>query len=211
MRIIDLSQLYEVGMPLFPGTAPIVIEQIAQIDEGGFRVTDFHAGVHVGTHCDAPAHCIKGAKTLDEIPLDTFVGYAVIVDAPVDGKKAIEVDVLKGCDIKPGDIVLIRTGYSKYWGNPKYIEDSPYLSEELAQALVKLNIKALGIDFISPDIVESTTAPVHKILMGDGIPIIENLNRLDEIDVQRVFFSAAPLLIDKSDGGFTRAYAILEK
>lgn len=211
MRIIDLSQLYEVGMPLFPGTVPISIKQIAQIDEGGFRVTDFHAGVHVGTHCDAPAHCIKGAKTLDEIPLDTFVGYAVIVDAPVDGRKAIEADVLKGCGIKSGDIVLIRTGYSKYWGNPKYIEDSPYLSEELAQALVKLNIKALGIDFISPDPVESTTAPVHKILMGDGIPIIENLNRLDEIDVQRVFFSAAPLLIGKSDGGFTRAYAVLEK
>ncbi|WP_296970227.1 cyclase family protein [Tepidanaerobacter sp. EBM-38] len=211
MKIVDLSQSYKVGMPLFPGTAPISIKQIAQIDEGGFRVTDFHAGVHVGTHCDAPAHCIKGAKTLDEIPLDTFVGYAVIVDAQVDCKKAIEADVLKGCDIKPGDIVLIRTGYSKYWGNPKYIEDSPYLSEELAQALVKLNIKALGIDFISPDPVESTTAPVHKILMGSGIPIIENLNRLDEIDVQRVFFSAAPLLIDKSDGGFTRAYAILEK
>lgn len=47
--------------------------------------------------------------------------------------------------------------------------------------------------------------------MRNDVHIIENLNRLDEIDVSRVFFSAAPVLIDKADGGFTRAYAILEK
>jgi len=211
MRIVDLYQSHKVGMPLFPGTAPIEIKQIAQIDNGGFRITEFHAGVHVGTHCDAPAHCIKGAKTLDEISLDTFVGDAVIVNAPVERKEPIGKEVLKNCEIKRGDIVLLKTGYSKYWGNPKYIDDSPYLSQELAQALVKLGIKALGIDFISPDPVESTEAPVHKILMGNGIPIIENLNNLDKIDRPRVFFSAAPLLIDKSDGGFTRAYAVLER
>ncbi len=210
MKIIDLSHPYKMGMTQFPGTPPIDVKQIAQIDEGGFRVTDFHAIVHVGTHCDAPAHCVKGAKTMDEIPLDEFIGEAVIVDANVEEEKEIKPDILKDYEIKPGDIVLIRTGYSKYWGTDKYVEDSPYLSEKLAQALVDLKIKAIGIDFISPDKVEDNTSPVHKIFMNNNVHIIENLNRLDEIDKPRVFFAAAPVLIDKADGGFTRAFAVIE-
>jgi len=211
MKIIDLSQPYQRGMTQFPNTPPMDVKQIAQIDEGGFRVTDFHAIVHVGTHCDAPAHCLKGAKTMDELPLDTFVGEAVIVDVDLNDGLEIRPDVLKNHEIKPGDIVLFRTGYSKYWGKPEYVEKSPYFSEELASALVELKIKAVGIDFLSPDPVDSTVSPAHKILMGHNIPIIENLNRLEEINEARVFFSAAPILIDKADGGFARAYAIIDK
>ena len=62
MKFVDLSHPYKIGMTLFPGTPPIKVKQIAQIDEGGFRITDFHSTVHVGTHCDAPAHCIKGLR-----------------------------------------------------------------------------------------------------------------------------------------------------
>ncbi|NLZ54228.1 MAG: cyclase family protein [Thermoanaerobacteraceae bacterium] len=210
MKIVDLSHPYKMGMTQFPGTPPIDVKQIAQIDEGGFRVTDFHSIVHVGTHCDAPAHCLKGAKTMDQIPLDEFIGHAVIVDVCVDNEKEIQPDVFKNYDIKPGDIVLLRTGYSKYWGTTKYVEDSPYLSEATAQALVDLKIKAIGMDFLSPDKVEDTTSPTHKIFMKNNVHIIENLNRLNEIDKPRVFFAAAPVLIDKADGGFTRAFAILD-
>ena len=60
MKIIDLSHPYKMGMTQFR-TPPIDVKQIAQIDEGGFRVTDFHSIVHVGL-IDAPAHCVKGAK-----------------------------------------------------------------------------------------------------------------------------------------------------
>jgi len=210
MKIIDLSHPFHVGMTQFPGTPPIDIKQIAQIDEGGYRVTDFHTIVHTGTHCDAPAHCLKGAKTMDEIPIDAFVGEAIIVDVNVDEDKEIKPDVLKNYDIKPGDIVLLRTGYSKYWNTDKYVNDSPYLSEATAQALVDLKVKAIGLDIISPDKVEDNTAPVHKIFMRNNVQIIENLNRLDEIDKPRVFFAAAPILVDKADGGFTRAFAVIE-
>lgn len=209
MKIIDLSQTFENGMPQFPNTKPIHIEQISQIREGGFRVTDFHSTVHNGTHCDAPAHCVEGGKTIDQLPLDTFVGKAIIVDADVEESREIGLDILRGAEIEPGDIVLIRTGYSKYWGQERYVYDAPYLSEDLALELSKLDIKSVGIDFISPDRVDSTTSPVHKALMKEGIPFIENLNNLNEIDRQRFFLSAAPLLIDRSDGGLTRAFALI--
>ncbi|MGI5859627.1 MAG: cyclase family protein [Tepidanaerobacteraceae bacterium] len=210
MKIIDLSHPYKMGMTQFPGTPPIDVKQIAQIDEGGFRVTDFHSIVHVGTHCDAPAHCVKGAKTMDQIPLDDFIGYAVIVDVCIDDVKEIKPDVLNGYDIKPGEIVLIRTGYSKYWGKPEYVNNSPYFSKVMASSLADLKIKAVGIDFLSPDKVDDTASPAHKILMNNNVHIVENLTNLDEINKPRVFFSAAPVLIDKADGGFTRAYAILD-
>ncbi len=210
MKVIDLSQSFRNDMPQFPGTPPIEIEQIAQIKDGGFRITDFHSIVHTGTHCDAPAHCVEGGKMMDELDLDVFVGNAIMIDAPVEESREIPVDILDGIDILPGDIVIIRTGYSKYWGQAKYVEDSPYISEELAKALSELDIKSVGIDFLSPDKVDSTTSPIHNILMGKGIPFIENLANLDKIDRERFFFSAAPILIDKADGGFTRAFAVLE-
>lgn len=210
MKIIDLSQPFRNDMPQFPGTPPIGIEQIAQISDGGFRVTDFHSVVHTGTHCDAPAHCVEGGKFLDELELDTFVGDAIMIDVSVDESREISANILEGVDILPGDIVILRTGYSKYWGQDRYIDDSPYLSEELAKALSELEIKSVGIDFLSPDEVDSTTSPIHNILMGKGIPFIENLANLDKIDRQRFFFSAAPVLIDKSDGGFARAFAVLK-
>ena len=210
MKVIDLSQSFRNDMPQFPGTPPIEIGQIAQIKDGGFRITDFHSIVHTGTHCDAPAHCVEGGKMMDELDLDVFVGNAIMIDASVEESREIPVDILDGIDILPGDIVIIRTGYSKYWGQAKYVEDSPYISEELAKALSELDIKSVGIDFLSPDKVDSTTSPIHNILMGKGIPFIENLANLDKIDRERFFFSAAPILIDKADGGFTRAFAVLE-
>ena len=206
MKFVDLSHPYKIGMTLFPGTPPIKVKQIAQIDEGGFRITDFHSTVHVGTHCDAPAHCIKGAKTMEQIPLEEFMGDAVIVDVNVEDEKEIQADVLK-IRHKPGDINFAPI--SKY--QAQINGRSPYLSEEMAQALVDLKIKVIGIDFISPDKVEDNISPVHKIFMKNNVHIIENLNRLDEIDKPRVFFAAAPVLIDKADGGFTRAFAIIEK
>lgn len=209
MKIIDLSQTFENGMPQFPNTKPIKIEQIAQIEEGGFRVTDLQSTVHNGTHCDAPAHCIEGGKTIDQLSLDTFVGEAIMLDADVEEKREISTEVLEGVKIHPKDIVIIRTGYSKYWGQERYVYDAPYLSEELAQSLSNLDIKSIGIDFISPDKVDSIRSPVHNILMKENIPFIENLNNLDKIKKERFFFSAAPLLIYKSDGGLARAFAVI--
>ncbi len=209
MKVIDLSQKFENNMPQFPNTKPIEIEQIAQIDQGGFRVTLINSSVHNGTHCDAPAHCIDGGITIERIPLENFVGYALIIDADVGEDREIPGSILEGIDVEEGDIVLLRTGYSKYWTEKRYIEDSPYLSEELALKLVNYKIKALGIDFLSPDRVDSTTSPIHRIFLSRNIPFIENLNNLDKIPSKRVFFSAAPLLINASDGGLTRAFAVV--
>lgn len=208
MKIIDLSQKLEKDMSYFPGTIELVTEQVSQIDEGGYRLTSFTSTVHSGTHCDSSAHYIKEGLLIDETPLDYYVGEAVMVDVDVDGGRELSADILDGLEIKKGDILILRSGFSKYWKTEKYIEDYPYLSRELAERIVSLGVKSLGIDFLSPDAVDKDY--IHKILLGAEIPIIENLANLDKINEERFFFSAAPINIKGAEGSFTRAYGILK-
>ncbi|CAM5795587.1 cyclase family protein [Brevibacillus borstelensis] len=209
MRIIDLSQVLESGMPQYPGQQVAEFKQVSQVESDGFQVTDFHAVVHVGTHCDAPAHFIQNGETIEAIPLERFVGEAVIVDVHLDGQREMSPAVLEGADIRPGDIVLFRTGLSKQWGTDAYETDYPYFGEELAKELVERGVRAVGLDFISPDPIETENFPAHHIFLGNKLGIVENLKNLEQIDRKRVFFAAAPLKIKGSDGAFTRAFAVL--
>ena len=208
MKIIDLSQLHEVNMTQFPGTPPVNIKQICNYSPDGFRLTDFHSVTHSGTHCDAPAHYINGAKMIDQMPLDSFIGSALLIDTVCDENREIPASILEGKDLKKGDILVLRSNMSKYWNREEYINDYPYISYDLAKKLVEIGIKALAIDFLSPDPLDSDR--IHKILLGADIVIVENLNNLDKINVDRFIFSAAPILIKNAEGSFARAYGIIE-
>lgn len=208
MKIVDLSQKMERDMSYFPGTTEVMIEQVSQIEKDGFRLTDFHSTVHSGTHCDSSAHYIEDGRLIDEMPLDYYVGDAVMVDVSVESGRELDVNVLDGIDIEKGDILILRSGFSRYWKRDKYIEEYPYLSRELAEKIVKLGVKSLGIDFLSPDAVDKEH--IHQILLGSEIPIIENLANLDQITQDRFFFSAAPINIKSAEGSFTRAYGIVK-
>ena len=59
--------------------------------------------------------------------------------------------------------------------------------EELAEELVQLKVKSVGLDFISPDEVTTETSPIHHILLGNNIYLIENLTNLDAINAKRFF------------------------
>lgn len=208
MKIIDLSQKMEKDMSYFPGTKKVNIEQVSQIDEDGFRLTDFHSTVHTGTHCDSSAHYIEDGLLIDETPLDYYVGEGVIVDVNVENGRELPANILDDVEIGKGDILILRSGFSKYWNTEKYIKDYPYLSKELAEKIVELGVKSLGIDFLSPDALDKDH--VHKILLGAEIPIIENLANLDKIEESKFFFSAAPINIKGAEGSFARAYGIVE-
>ncbi|MDM5153193.1 cyclase family protein [Bacillus sp. DX1.1] len=209
MKVIDLSQTFENNMSQFPGTPPIHLEPITSVEETGFQVTDFHSVVHVGTHCDAPAHFISGATTIDQLPLDQFVGEAILIDVTHVQERKLSKEVLRDVEVKEGDIVIFHSNLSKKWNTEAYAEEAFSLSEELAEELVRLQVKSVGLDFISPDEVTTETSPIHHILLGNDIYLIENLTNLDAIGKQRFFFSAAPLKIKNSDGAFARAFAVI--
>lgn len=145
---------------------------------------------------------------IDQMPLDSFIGNALLVDTVSDENREIPASILDGKDLKSGDILVLRSNMSKYWNREEYINDYPYISSDLAKRLVEIGIKALAIDFLSPDPLDSDR--IHKILLGADIVIVENLNNLDKIPVDRFMFSAAPILIKNAEGSFARAYGIIE-
>jgi len=209
MRIIDLSQTMEPGMPQYPGQPDASFTRISTVEHDGYQVTDFHAVVHVGTHCDAPAHFIAGGETMDHVPLDRFVGEAMVVDVPLTSERELGPSVLDGVDVRAGDILLFRSGMPQQWGSETYLTTYPFIGEALAKKLVALGVKAIGLDFISPDPVESTTFIAHHTLLGNRLGIVENLRNLDALPTGRLFFSAAPIKVKGCDGGFARAFAAL--
>ena len=211
MKVIDLSQTFENNMSQFPGTPKIQLEAVTSVEESGYQVTDFHSVVHVGTHCDAPAHFISGATTIDQLPLDQFVGEAVLIDVTHIQERKLPKTVLHNTDIKEGDIVIFHSNLSTKWNTEAYEKEAFYLSEELAKELVRLKVKSIGLDFISPDEVTTETSPIHHILLGNDIYLIENLTNLDAIEAKRFFSQQTPLKIKNSDGAFARAFAVIFK
>jgi len=175
---------------------------------------------HIGTHIEGPYHCLEDGKKLDQLPVETFIGEAAVVDLTRTTKMDREIrrtDLQKsGNHIKRGDIVLLFSGYDKLFTteqmqSEEYMSNSPYLSDDAIEWLINRKIKNMGIDFwsiekypIDPRIGE----PKHIRLFKNEIPFIHSLVNLSEIKSKRIFFVALPLLISGLDSSPVRAIAI---
>lgn len=187
-------------MQVYPGTEQPKLEKL-EID--GYRETLFHMFSHTGTHMDAPYHLLKEAKKLDEMPIDAFIGDAAVITVP-QGVRLMGKDMLKG--VEGAEFVLFNTGWGARWGQKDYFTDFPVLSFEAAEYLAGLGLKGVGIDAVSVDEVSMTELPIHRILLGAGMVIVENLAWLDTLPV-RVRFHALPLFYKDADGSPVRAFA----
>lgn len=109
-----------------------------------------------------------------------------------------------------GKAVLIRTDWSKHWRTDQYFENAPYLMEEAAKYLRDSEVKLVGIDSYNIDNVDDGKRPVHTVLLGAEIPIVEHMTNLNQIPNGDFRFSALPPKV-KGFGTFpVRAIAIFE-
>jgi kynurenine formamidase len=210
MRIIDLSHALYATMPLYPGTMAPCFEETAAIETDGFREKRISLCVHTGTHVDAPAHLIKGAKNLDQLPLETFYGKALLLDVRETGKPTITLDDLLFLEgrIKDGLFLILRTDWSRHWWSENYFSGYPTLSPEAAHWLADVGVKGIGMDTLSADPLESSGLPIHHILLSAGMIIVENLTNLSALPEEGFIFSCLPLKIRQADGSPVRAVAI---
>lgn len=185
---------------------------------------------HGGTHLDAPIHFAKNKLTLDQIPLSSLTGHAVMIDvsqkALADRDYQVNIKDIEDWERKNGTmadkmIVLFRTGYEqyypdreKYFGTPKTGLEAipelhfPAISPETAQWLVEQrNIKALGLDTPSLDYGQSKEFKTHQILLGHNIPGFENLTNLHRLPATGIYIVALPMKIAKGSGGPLRIIA----
>lgn len=211
MKIIDLSHEIHSSIPVYPGTKPPSFVQTNTIEQDGFAELTFCMATHTATHMDAPAHILPGGKTLDRFDAAHFAGRAVLIDALDVPGGAITANHLEPYDsrLERAGFALIHTGWSRYWGEKGYFEGFPALTAGAAEKLAGFRLQGVGIDAISVDPIDSYDLPVHHILLGSGILIIENLARLDAIRKEEIHFICLPLKIIGADGSPARAVAII--
>lgn len=202
-RVWDVSVKNETGMHCYPGDPPLEMQRVRSIAGGDpANLTHLALGAHTGTHVDAPAHFIQGGPTLEQIPLDRFVGPAAVFD--LRGRRAVDAAALRAQDVPPGGIVLLKTDNSELWSRPGFQEDFTYVTRDAAEYLLERGVKTLGMDYLSIEQFGSATFEVHKLLLGRRVLIIEGLD-LRAVAAGAYTLVCLPLNLQGVDGAPARA------
>ena len=199
MKFIDLSVIVNEQTPVYPGDPVTKIVPAGVLERNGYEDHYVSIGTHVGTHVDAPRHMLAGEKRIHELALDRFTGRGVY------GKtgKNLTLDAVRGIEIREGDIVLLHTGMSEKYYEKEYYDNYPAISEELAKFFISKKVKMVGVDMCS---VDHEPFPIHKLLLGNGVLIIENLTNLVALQGKEFTVYAFPLRVEL-DGFPTRVVA----
>jgi kynurenine formamidase len=223
--VIDLSHKMEEGMPSFPSQSRYFHELWNSYWHGETSVSyQIIMNEHSGTHVDAPGHSMGDGHPqhvwVDAMTPDCLIGRAVTIDVSFTGPGEIfDLDVLDAFEagygaVSTDDIVLFHTGWAVKWAlrpNFKhYLEGWPAPSPRLCDALVARGVKAVGCDNMALDAPGSPDFPAHRILLGNGIPIMENLTNLDTLP-PHCSFAAIPLKIGAGSGSPIRPLAFVPR
>lgn len=213
-KVIDMTQSLYHNCPGWYAYEMAEIKHETVVGVDGYTSEQIKLNTHTATHLDAPAHFYPDMKTIDEMPLDLFMGKAVLVN--LDGVPANYEIKVKDLEpyadlIKKDSIVLLNTGWSKKRNyGEDYYKNWPYLSGEGAKWLHDKGIKGVGIDGMS--LGGSTNGrPAHVALLPYEVWILEEVYFPDEILKYKEFeFTAVPLKLVGCGGSPARAYAVVE-
>lgn len=230
---VDLTHAFSEETIYWPNAEPFHLVKVHEGQTpGGFHyaANQFEAAEHGGTHMDAPIHFDAGGESVDQMGLEKLMGPFVVVDVSVRFEKDLngsvgpsdflEFEKAHG-PIPTGAIVLLRTGFERYWPDrERYLGTSergenaisklkfPGLSRSGAEWLIKnRNIRAVGLDTASIDPGSSKTFDSHRVLAAHHIPIFENLTQLSKLPATGGFLMALPMKIKGGSGAPLRAVA----
>lgn len=185
--------------------------------EGFAPGTEFQIGritlvANTGTYLDTPFHRFADGVDLAGVDLGRLVDVdGLMVDASRADRPGVGLDLLARHRVA-GRAVLIRTGWDRHWGTPRYgAAGHPYLTAEAAAWLAEQRPAVVGIDSVNIDDMADLTRPAHTVLLGDGIPIIEHLRNLGQLPPTGFRFHAPPVAVAQLGSFPVRAYAILDQ
>ena len=209
MKIFDISLTISPSMPVWPGDPLIELELIDSMDNGAHaNVSRLSAGVHIGTHIDAPHHFMNDGRTIEQLPLEVLTGRCYVVQLP-DGVEAITAEALEGMSLPKGvKRILFGTSNSRFWshGETEFQEDFVAVTEDGAQWLVDHGFQLVGVDYLSVA-PYGDSVPTHRILLQAGVIVVEGL---DLSAVPRGFYDlyCLPLKLLGAEGAPARAILI---
>lgn len=214
--LIDLSHTVEAGMITYKGLpAPIVCDFLsreaskAHYAEG----TSFHIGkiemvANTGTYLDSPFHRFAGGKDLSQLSLDTLAHLEGVVVRVAEGVQAIGPEHFVGLDVA-GKAVLVHTGWARHWRTDRYFEGHPYLTGDAAIHLRNGGAALVGIDSYNIDDIRDGARPVHTILLGAEILIVEHMTGLEQLPDTGFRFYAVPVKVAEFGTFPVRALALI--
>lgn len=205
MRIVDLSMTVEEceSAPFAPDENYFKLRPIIKWEDKGFVSNVVQMTVHVGTHIDSPHHFFRDKPSIEQLPLEPMVGTAVVLDltprgvaraaiTPADLAEAERKLERHGVRICEGAMLFLRTDWPKGHDttDPKWWNDSPYLTQEAAQWIVAKKPAVVGFDFAqeekgtdyqNADQILDSAMRVHRTILPRVTFQIENLVNLDQI------------------------------
>jgi len=199
-RFVDLSHTIEHGLVTYKGLpAPVVCDYLSReaSREKYAPGTEFQIGriemvTNTGTYLDCPFHRYADGKDLSEIAIAAMTDLdAIVVRAPHAPTQAIGPEAFRDREIR-GRAVLVHTGWNVHWNTPQYYEGGPFLTAEAARYLRDCGVKLVGIDAHNIDDTRGGERPVHSILLGAEILIVEHLCNLGALPDEGFAFSATP-------------------
>lgn len=205
MRIVDLSMTVEEcdSAPFAKEESYFKLRPIVKWEDKGFVSNMVEMTVHAGTHIDTPHHFFRDMPGIEQLPLDSMIGEAIVMDLtfkgtpnarilPEDLDRAERALNDRGITIPPGAILFLRTDWPKghTTTDPRWWNDSPCLTKASAEWLVSRRPKVLGYDFAQEekgadyekaDEILTSGMRVHRTILPKVVYQIENLVNLDQI------------------------------
>ncbi|MEO5906106.1 MAG: cyclase family protein [Saprospiraceae bacterium] len=216
MQFIDLSHTVFDGLVTYKGLpAPVICDYMSRLDsEGRYEEgTSFQIGridmiANTGTYIDCPFHRYEGGRDLADLHLHEMANLpAITIDA--FGSTAIGPAFFMN-KIIAGHAILVYTGWSQHWNTESYFEGHPFLTEEAAKYLQENKAALVGIDSHNIDDTTGNKRPVHSILLGADILIVEHMTNLKDLPADGFLFSAVPPKVTGMGSWPVRAFATVQ-
>jgi arylformamidase len=212
MRIHDITQRLGVETAVWPGDREPSLDWSLHMDRGdAVNVAVVAMSVHTGTHIDGGYHFDERGRRAAEMPLDAFLGPAVVVDAvgrtALDdaGRHVLHAGLLDGVDVAAAPRVLFRT--REQVDHTTFPARFAHIDPALARRLGEQGARLVGLDTPSVDPVDSKTLEAHHLLAQGGVAILENA-LLADVAPGRYFLVALPLRLVDADSSPVRAVLI---
>jgi len=214
--VVDLSQRIYPGKEVnFPMELDLrdAAESMPQLQYDSsiwYKIGYVSMCTHNGTHIEVPYHHLEEGLDIANFPVGNLIGNLVLLDfssKTIEDTITLEELQAHDSEISAGDIVFLKTGMDKIFRTPNWA-DYPYIALEGIRWLIEKRIGCLGTDAAGIEDILAKNQPGHVTLFRGGIPLVESLTNLEQVESGKYIVFILPIAIEKADACPVRVVAV---